>query len=81
MCIFDFKNGNAAIFRIIDDDITAAFTVFPVGFYGLSGSGKNACQKSMVEVFFIIVIADGFSEKTVHFFGGSSTVFGPDGIK
>ena len=59
----------------------AVFSVFPVGFYGISGSGKNARQESMVEVFFIIVIADGFSEKTVHFFGGSSTVFGPDGIK
>ena len=59
----------------------AAFSVFPVGFYGVSGSGKNARQESMVEVFFIIVITDSFSEKTVHFFGSSFIVFGPDGIK
>ena len=55
---FYFKNCGAVMIAVADYDITSSHSVLPVGFYRVTGSGKNACEKRVVKAFSVIVETD-----------------------
>ena len=55
--------------------------MFLIGFNDITGSCKDTCQKSVVIIFEIIMVTDGFSQKFGHFISDSGTVCIPDSLK
>ena len=61
--ILGLEENDLRSVRMIHDDVAAALAVFPVGLYRTAGAGQDTCQESMVEVFPIIMVTDGFVEQ------------------
>ena len=55
--------------------------MFLIGFNDITGSCKDTCQKSVVIIFEIIMVTDGFTQKFGHFISDSGTVCIPDSLK
>ena len=67
--ILRLKNSDAISLRVKDDHIAAAFAMLLIGVHLIARSGKNSSQERMVKIFSLVMVADGFAEELVHFFG------------
>ena len=81
LCVLCFKDCNAGIDGIINDNITSTFPMLFVGIHHISGTGENTRKKSIVEIFSIVMIADGTPEQSIHFSCNALTVTVPDCIE
>lgn len=51
---------------ILHRNVASSFPTFLVRFNHITGSCKNSCKKSMVKIFFIIIIADRLAKQLRH---------------
>ena len=51
--------------------------MFPIRLYRIADSGKDSRKKRVVIIFPVIMIADGFSQKTIHFWNNRPHISTP----
>ena len=66
---------------MINDDVAAPLAVFPVGLYRAAGTGQDPGQERMVEILFVVVVANGLVEQFIDLCGQRFCVTGPHGVK
>ena len=59
--ILGLKQRHTPLTGIAHHNITAAFAAFPVGVHRVTSPGKNTGQERMLEIFFVVVVADGLA--------------------
>ena len=79
--ILRLKNSNAISLRVKDYHIAAPFSMLLIGVHLIARSRKNSSQERMVKIFFVVMVADGFTEELVHLLCKSLRFTRPNGIE
>ena len=59
--ILGLKQRHTPLTGIAHYNVTAAFSALPIRVYGIASPGKNTGQERMIEILFVVMVADGLT--------------------